>query len=62
MSFLIITCLVCALPSLLPVVRIVNKKELNIIDFIVFYIIYFEFEILGKSFVEFRPFEKCVNL
>ena len=62
MSFLIITCFVCALPSLLPVVRIVNKKELNIIDFVVFYIIYFEFEILGKSFVAFRPFGKCINL
>lgn len=29
MSFLIVTCLVCALPSLLPIIRIVNKKELN---------------------------------
>ena len=37
MSFLIITCLVCALPSLLPVVRIVNKKELNMFDFIILF-------------------------
>lgn len=37
MSFLIITCLVCALPSLLPIVRIVNKKELNMFDFIILF-------------------------
>lgn len=62
MSFLIVTCLVCALPSLLPIIRIVNKKELNMFDFIVFYMIFFKFKILGKSLVEFRPFEKCANL
>lgn len=62
MSFLIVTCLVCALPSLLPIIRIVNKKELNMFDFIVFYMIFLKFKILGESLVEFRPFEKCANL
>ena len=37
MSFLIVTCLVCALPSLLPIIRIVNKKELNMFDFIILF-------------------------
>ena len=37
MNFLIITCLVCALPSLLPIIRIVNKKELNMFDFIILF-------------------------
>lgn len=58
MSFLIVTCLVCALPSLLPIIRIVNKKELNMF----FLYDFFKFKILGKSLVEFRPFEKCANL
>lgn len=37
MSLLIVTCLVCALPSLLPIIRIVNKKELNMFDFIILF-------------------------
>lgn len=62
MSFLIITCFVCALPSLLPIVRIVNMKKLNIFDFSIFYIINFEFKILDESFVDFLSSEKCTNL
>lgn len=37
MSLLIVTCLLCALPSLLPIVRIVKKKELNMFDFIILF-------------------------
>lgn len=37
MDYLIITCLICALPALLPIVRIIRRKELNMFDFLILF-------------------------